>query len=134
MLPTPAIMPSMTSEVTTSPEPVAASRLPARPDIQSMAASKYPFISDREGEEEDDRHDAEEYRDAPQRACKNSVGVLREHILALFVEHDLFYYLAYEVVLLVDDVRLVAPVEHIWQLYGIFPCRLRAASARASGS
>ena len=44
MLPTPAIMPSMTSEVTTSPEPVAASRLPAMPDIQSMAASKYPFI------------------------------------------------------------------------------------------
>ena len=43
------------------------------------------------------------------------------------MEHDLFYYLAYEVVLLVDDVRLVAPVEHIGQLYGIFRAYLLVA-------
>ena len=88
--------------------------------------SLYP-VPDREGGEEDDRHDAEEYRNAPQCACKDPVGVLREHILAFLVEHDFFYYLAYEVVFLIDDVRLVAPVEHLGQLYGIFLAYLLVA-------
>src|SRR5699024_4221814 len=77
-------------------------------------------VADGKGQKEDHRHDEQEHRDAPHLAGQQPVGPLGQDVLALFVDQHLVDDLADEVVFLVDDVGLVAAVQHPGQVHRVF--------------
>ena len=90
-------------------------REPSEPQLKE----RLDRIAHIEGEEKDERHDAEEDGDAPDLVREGAVELIRKDVLALLVDHDLVDDLADEVILLVDDVRLVASIEDGGKLDGI---------------
>ena len=90
----------------------------AQPVYQQLQPALQP-VAQRERQQEGQRHDAQEHGYAPDLAGQYGVRLLGQHVLALLVQQHLAYYLAYEVVLLVYDVRLVAAVERLRQVHRV---------------
>ena len=84
-------------------------------------------VAHREGEEEGEGHDKQEDGDAPDPARQDGVGPLGEDVALLLVQKHLVDYLADKVVFLVDYVGLIAPVEHLREVHGVFLADLLVA-------
>ena len=91
-------------------------RKPAEPQLKE----RFDRVAHIEGEEEDERHDAEEDGDAPHLVREGAVELIGEDVLPLLVDHDFMDDLVDEVVLLIDDVRFVASVEDGRKFDGVF--------------
>ena len=104
-------------------------RKPAEPQLEE----RFDGVAHIEGEEEDERHDAEEDGDAPHRVREGSVELIGEDVLPLLVDHDFMDDLVDEVVFLIDDVRFVTSVEDGRKLNGVFFRDLLVAFQKLDG-
>ena len=104
-------------------------RKPAEPQLEE----RFDGVAHIEGEEEDERHDAEEDGDAPHLVREGAVELIGKHVLPLLVYHDFMDDLVDEVVLLIDDVRFVISVKDRRKLHGVFFRDLLVAFQKLDG-
>ena len=100
---------------------------------KSQLKERFDRIAHIEGEEENERHDAEEDGDAPHLVREGAVELIGEDVLPLLVDHDFMDDLVDEVVFLIDDVRFVASVEDGRKFDGVFSRDLLVAFQKLDG-
>ena len=91
---------------------------PAGNHVQPQLEVAFQPVAHRKGEEEHQGHNAQEDGQAPNPVSQQLVGLVGDGLLGGLVHQHLLDDLVDEVILLVDDVLLVAAVQHLGQIHG----------------
>lgn len=85
-------------------------------------------VSHSKGQKKHQCHDTEENGNAQNPVGQKTVHMIGQLRFLGLVYHDLLHDLLDKIIFLVDDIRLIAPVQYLWKIHRIFCRDLRSCS------
>ena len=77
-------------------------------------------VTNRKCQKKDQSHDTKENGDSPDPVRQEMIHLIRKFCFLCLIHHNFFYNLLDKVILLIDDICLIAPIQYIRQFYRIF--------------